>query len=66
MPKIEDCVADDAVWSEPLSPSEFPAIREKYRESGVFEADLGVGSAQKHVTSLRFLGEFPRDRNRES
>lgn len=45
---------------------EFPAIREKYRESLVFETDLGAGSAQKHARSLRFLREFPRDQNREA
>ena len=46
IPKPEDSVADDAVWSEPLSQANFPAIREKYREFRVFEADPGAGSAQ--------------------
>jgi hypothetical protein len=31
-----DSLVDDAVWSEPLSQENFPAIREKYRETPHF------------------------------
>jgi hypothetical protein len=50
-----DSVADDAVCSEALSQKpEFPAIREKYREFGVFEADPGDGSAQSLLGHCAF------------
>ena len=35
------------------SPSEFPAIREKYRESLVFETDLGADRLKaREITTL--------------
>jgi hypothetical protein len=36
---VADCVAERAVWIEPLSPK-FPANREKYREFRVFAVEI--------------------------
>jgi hypothetical protein len=46
-----------------LSFAEFLAIREKYREFRFFEADPGAWISSTLARSLRFLREFPRDRN---
>jgi hypothetical protein len=40
--------------ANPSPKAEFPAIREKYREFAVFEADPGAGSAQsREITALQ-------------
>ena len=46
-------MADDAVWSEPLSQANFPAIREKYREFRIFEVDPGADQLKaREITAL--------------
>jgi hypothetical protein len=55
MPKIADCLADDAVRCEPLSGAKFPVKQGKYREFLTFVAVPRQWLAEKAGKHWAFL-----------
>jgi hypothetical protein len=52
--QVDHELADDAVWSEPLSQANFPAIREKYREFRIFEAIQALDQLKSREITVLF------------
>jgi hypothetical protein len=58
-------LADDAVYCEPISSSEFPVKQGNNRESHSFQTILRLMTPHKAAEMLGFFTKFPEEWNRE-